>query len=114
MVKKDTLELPSSKIKTELASILKEEGYIKNYKVTRDKNKLSLQVYLKYENESEVVIHGLKKISKPGSRVYCKEKEIPKVMNGMGVAVVSTSKGILTDRQCREQHVGGEVICFVW
>lgn len=114
MVKKETVELPSSKIKTEIASILKEEGYIKNYKVTRDKNKLSLQIYLKYENESVPVIHTLKRVSRPGNRVYCKESKIPSVMNGLGVAIISTSKGILTDRHCREQHVGGEVFCFVW
>lgn len=114
MVKKDTIELPSSKIKTEIASILKEEGYIKNYKVTKDKNKLSLQIYLKYQNEIEPVIHNLTRVSKPGGRVYCNQGGIPLVMNGLGIAIVSTSKGILTDKHCREQHLGGEVMCFVW
>ena len=101
-------------MKKELARILLEEGFIRGYDVIEDGKQGIIRIQLKYGQEGERVITGLKKISKPGMRVYAANHEIPKVLNGLGISVISTSKGILTDKQARKENVGGEVICYVW
>jgi len=106
--------MPSSKIKLEIARILKEEGYIVDYKATKDKVGEKLTLSLKYGPKKERVITGLKRISKPGLRVYAKVNEIPKVLNGLGIAIITTPKGVLTDKQARAEQVGGEVIAYIW
>ena len=112
--RKDEVEIPASRIKASIAKILKEEGFIKNYKVLKNSPQGTMNVMLKKMEGDESVIHEVKKISKPGLRVYVGVDEIPKVKNGLGVAILSTSKGILTDRQCRKEKVGGEVLCSIW
>jgi small subunit ribosomal protein S8 len=107
-------DIPASKIKVSLAKILKDEGYIKNYKLIKDRKHGLLRVYLKYDGVKQGVIMGLKRQSKPGRRVYVNTTEIPSVLNGMGIAILSTSKGILTGRKARELNVGGELLCSVW
>lgn len=107
------VSVPASKLKIELARILKEEGFIKGYKVTNEGNQNTIVITLKYVNK-ERVITGLKRISKPGLRVYAKSSEIPKVLNGLGIAIVSTSKGIMTDKEARKQNLGGEVLAYIW
>ena len=114
MVRHEKLELPASNIKTQIADILKREGYIRDYEVIKDDKQGVLRMFLKYSAEDERVITGLKRISKPGLRVYAKADELPRVLNGLGIAVVSTSKGILTDKEAREQAIGGEVLAYVW
>ncbi|MBW2108695.1 MAG: 30S ribosomal protein S8 [Deltaproteobacteria bacterium] len=114
MAKHGKVDIPASRIKLSLAKILKAEGYVRNYKVLKDKDHGVIRVYLKYHGGNQNVITGLKRLSKPGRRVYVKKKDIPSVLNGMGIAVLSTSKGILTDRQAREQNVGGELLCSIW
>lgn len=114
MVKHSKVDVPLSKMKISLAKILKDEGYIKNYKLLKDKDHGVLRVYLKYYESSQAVITGLKRLSKPGRRVYVKNKDIPRVLNGMGITVLSTSKGVLADREARKQNVGGELLCSVW
>ena len=105
---------PVSKVKTEIARILKEEGYIENYSITGEGVEKKMVVTLKYGPNKEKVISGIKRISKPGLRVYAKENSIPKVINGLGIAIISTSNGMMTDREARKQHVGGEVVAYVW
>ncbi|MFC4804200.1 30S ribosomal protein S8 [Filifactor villosus] len=112
--KHETVDIPASNIKREIARILLEEGYIKGYDVIEDGKQGLIRVTLKYGKEGQKVILGLKRISKPGLRVYADKHTVPKVLNGLGISIVSTSKGILTDRQAREMGVGGEVICYVW
>lgn len=112
--KHEKVNIPASKLKNEIAVILKEEGFIKNFKLIKDRKQGILRIYLKYENETESVIQGLKRISKPGCRIYVTQENVPMVLNGMGVAILSTNKGVLTDKVCREQKVGGEVLCHVW
>jgi len=112
--KHEKVNIPASKLKNEIAVILKEEGFIKNFKLIKDRKQGILRIYLKYENETESVIQGLKRISKPGCRIYTTQENVPMVLNGMGVAILSTNKGVLTDKVCREQKVGGEVLCHVW
>ena len=114
MVKHETVDVPASNMKKELARILLEEGFIRGYDVIEDGKQGIIRIQLKYGQEGERVITGLKKISKPGMRVYAANHEIPKVLNGLGISVISTSKGILTDKQARKENVGGEVICYVW
>ena len=97
-----------------MAKILKDEGYIKNYKLIKDRKHGILRIYLRYDESNESVIVGLKRLSKPGRRLYVNGKSIPPVLNGMGIAVLSTSKGILTDRDARKLNVGGELLCSVW
>ena len=109
-----SVEIPASNIKAEIARILLEEGYIKSYDVLEEGPQGKINVELKYGNNDEKVISGIKRISKPGLRVYAKSTEIPRVLGGLGVAVISTSKGIMTDREARKEHVGGEVLCYVW
>jgi small subunit ribosomal protein S8 len=111
---KAELDVPASNIKTAIARILKEEGFIKNYKVLKNNPQGTIQIQLKRPDGEESVFHELKKISKPGLRVYVGSEEIPSVKNGLGIAILSTSKGILTDRQCRKEHIGGEVLCSIW
>ncbi len=106
--------VPASKLKIELARILKEEGFIKDYKVVADGVLKNIELTLKYGNKKEKVITGLKRISKPGLRVYVKSDEVPKVLNGLGIAVISTSKGIMTDKEARKQNLGGEVLAYIW
>ncbi|MBI3813616.1 MAG: 30S ribosomal protein S8 [Nitrospinae bacterium] len=113
-VKHDKVNIPASKIKSEIAGILKEEGFIKNFKLIKDRKQGILRIYLKYENETESIIQGLKRISKPGCRIYAAKDDVPMVLNGLGIAILSTNKGIMTDKVCREQKVGGEVLCHVW
>ncbi len=114
VVKHETVDVPASNVKKELARILLEEGFIRGYDVIEDGKQGIIRIQLKYGQSGERVISGLKRISKPGMRVYSAKDEIPKVLNGLGIAVISTSKGVLTDRQARKENVGGEVICYVW
>lgn len=113
-VQHDTVDIPASNIKKEIARILLEEGYIKGYDVIEDGKQGLIRMQLKYGKNGEKVITGIKKISKPGMRVYADRNNVPKVLNGIGISVISTSKGIVTDKQARELGVGGEVICYVW
>ena len=106
--------MPVSKTKMEIARILKDEGFIEDYKVRNDKTVKSLVLTLKYTNKKERVITGLKRISKPGLRVYTKSTDVPKVLNGFGIAIISTSKGIMTDKEARKQSLGGEVMAYIW
>lgn len=113
-VKHETVDVPASNIKKELARILLEEGFIRGYDVIEDGKQGIIRVQLKYGQEGERVISGLKRISKPGMRIYANAADVPSVLNGLGVAIISTSNGILTDKQARQNNVGGEVICYVW
>ena len=110
----EEVTVPASKLKVELARILKEEGFIKEYKVVSEGVEKNILLTLKYGNKKERVITGLKRISKPGLRVYVKSDEVPKVLNGLGIAIMSTSKGIMTDKEARKQNLGGEVLCYIW
>jgi len=114
MVFHEKVELPGSKIKRQIAQILKEEGFIRDYEWVDDGRQGILRLYLKYGPGKEKVITGLKRISRPGLRVYAKHDEVPKVLGGLGVAILSTSQGLLTDKQARAKGVGGEVLCYVW
>ena len=109
-----SVEIPGSKIKIEIARVLKEEGYIRNYKFVEDGKQGTLKVYLKYENTHSNVIYGLERVSKPSRRVYVGANDIAPVLNGMGIAILSTSEGIMTDKSAREKHIGGELLCNVW
>jgi small subunit ribosomal protein S8 len=113
IVRDKVVEIPASKIKKELARIFKEEGYIQDSEMVDNGKQGIIRVYLKY-NGKENVISGIKRISKPGLRVYAQKEEIPKVLGGLGIAVLSTSKGIMTDKKARMEGIGGEVICYVW
>lgn len=114
IVYKEKVEIPASKTKFNLANILKEEGYIKDVECIEDGKQGILRVYLKYGADREKVITGLKRISRPGLRVYARKDELPKVLNGLGIAVISTSKGLMTDKEARKLGVGGEVMCYIW
>ncbi|SFK51752.1 small subunit ribosomal protein S8 [Halobacillus dabanensis] len=114
MVRHEKLELPASNVKKEIADILKREGFVRDYEFVEDNKQGVLRIFLKYGQNNERVISGVKRISKPGLRVYANAEELPKVLNGLGVAVVSTSKGVLTDKEAREQAIGGEVLAYVW
>lgn len=107
------VDIPNSNMKIRIAEILRDEGFIKNFKVAEDNKQGWLRVYLKYK-EGESSIHGIRRISKPGRRVYVNKGKIPKVLNGLGVAIVSTSSGVVTDDICREKGIGGEVLGYVW
>ena len=108
------VSVPASNLKIEFARILKEEGYIEDYKVVKEDVQGTIELTLKYGEKKERVITGLKRISKPGLRVYAKSNEIPKVLNGLGIAIISTSKGIMTDKEARKQKLGGEVLAYIW
>ena len=109
----EEVRVPSSNIKNEIARILKEEGYINDFKIEDNDVQGTIVLTLKYKNK-ERVITGLRRISKPGLRVYCKSGEIPKVLNGLGIAIISTSKGIMTDKEARKENIGGEVLAYIW
>lgn len=113
-VKHEVVEVPSSNVKKAIANILLQEGYIKGLEEYNDGVVPMLKISLKYGADKERVITGLKRISKPGLRVYCKKDEVPKVLNGLGVAIISTSNGLLVDREARKAGLGGEVICYIW
>jgi small subunit ribosomal protein S8 len=113
-VKKKEVSMPSSRLKVEIAKILKEEGYVRNFKVVDDNKQGRLSITLKYTEDHRSVITGLQKISKPGCRIFCQGDAIPKVMDGLGIAVISTSQGIITGKKCEEIGVGGEVLCYIW
>jgi small subunit ribosomal protein S8 len=110
----DTCEMPSSRLRTEIARLLKEEGYISDYSVKKGESFDTLQITLKFGGNRERVITDLKRISKPGRRVYARADRLPRVLGGMGTAILSTSKGVITSREAQELGIGGEVICFVW
>ena len=113
--KHDTVDVPSSKMKLAIAEILLKEGYIKKYDVIEDGNFKTIRITLKYgEDKNEKIITGLKRISKPGLRVYAGKDELPRVLGGLGIAIISTNNGVLTDKEARKAGVGGEVLCFVW
>lgn len=114
LVSHEKVEMPSSKLKVELAKLLKEEGYIVDYS-TRQEGKFSfLNIVLKYDEKNKPVITNLQRISKPGLRSYSKSKNLPQVFGGLGIAIISTSKGLMTDRKARKEKLGGEVLCYVW
>ena len=114
MVNQREVSIPSSRMKVELAKVLKEEGYISNFKVIDDNKQGVLKIALKYTQDNKNVITGLKRVSKPGCRIYCKRDSIPKVLNGLGIVIISTSAGIATGKKCEELGVGGEVLCQIW
>ena len=114
-MKYDTVEVLSSKMTLEIANILKTEGYISDYKLNKNSNGDTITLDLKYsEGKKERVITGLKRISKPGLRVYAKHDELPRVLNGLGIAIISTSEGLMTDKNARSKHLGGEVLAYIW
>lgn len=113
-IKAEKVDIPASRMKVEIAKIMKEEGFIKSYKIIKDKKQGILRVALKYAVDNEPLITGLKRISKPGRRVYVGKENIPSVIGGVGIAVLTTPKGILTDKSCRRDGVGGEVLCYIW
>jgi len=110
----NSVDIPASKLKTELARVLKDEGYIKNYKFVQDGKQGILRIYLKYGAGQKATIYGIERVSKPSRRIYVKSKEIKPVYNGMGVSILSTSKGIMTDKRARLENVGGEILCNIW
>lgn len=114
LVKKKDVTMPSSRLKVEVAKILKDEGYIKNFKVIDDTKQGSLIITLKYADNNRSVITGLQKVSKPGCRIFCQKDTIPKVLDGLGIAIVSTSQGVISGKKCEEKGVGGEVLCYIW
>ena len=112
--KHDTVDIPASNLKKSIAQILLDEGYIRNYQVVEDGKQGIIRITLKYAQGKQKVIHGLRRVSKPGLRIYSNCEDMPKVMNGLGIAIVSTSKGVMTDKKARQANVGGEVLAFVW
>ena len=112
--KHETVDVPASNLKKSIAKILLDEGYIKEYQVVEDGKQGIIRITLKYAQGKQKVIHGLRRVSKPGLRIYTNCEEMPKVMNGLGIAIVSTSKGVMTDKQARQSNVGGEILAFVW
>ncbi len=113
-VQHDQVDVPASKVKLALADILKNEGFIRDYEYRKDNKQGLIRLYLKYSPEKERVITGLKRISKPGLRVYVKNDELPKVLGGLGIAIISTSRGLMSDKDARKSGIGGEVLCYVW
>jgi small subunit ribosomal protein S8 len=114
MAEHEKVDIPASRLRVRLAEILKEEGFIKNFRLIEDRKQGVLRVYLKYGSGQERVITGLRRVSKPGRRLYVTADKIPSVLGGMGVAILSTSRGVMTDRESRKLQVGGEVLCYVW
>lgn len=112
-VKQERVDMPSSKLKISLAKLMKDEGYILNYRLIKDKGHELLRIMLKYTGKNSIMI-GLKRISRPGKRIYCGYNELPIIRGGLGIAIVSTSKGILTDTQARNDKIGGELVCAIW
>ncbi len=113
-IKKDHVDIPASNVKEQIAEVLTEEGFVKSYKRISDKVQDKIRVYLKFGPNEELVITGLKRISKPGLRVYANKEELPKVLGGLGTAIISTSHGVMPDREARKEGIGGEVLCYVW
>ena len=113
-VGKDRVDIPASKVKTSIGELLKDEGFINDVKLVERKPQNMIRVYLKYGDNDEKVISGIKRISKPGLRVYVGKEEVPQVLGGLGIAVVSTSQGVMSDKEAREKGIGGEVLCYVW
>jgi small subunit ribosomal protein S8 len=114
LARHDFVLVPGSQLKVSITKILKEEGYIKDFEIQRDGPRRALKIWLRYTGKKEPVLSGLKRISKPGLRVYAKSKEMPRVVGGMGMAVVSTPRGVMTAQQARRTNVGGEVLCYIW
>ena len=114
MARHDQLDIPASRLKEEMARILQEEGFIKNYQYVETKPQGQIRVYLKQGKDRQRVIQGIKRISKPGRRVYVGKADLPRVLNGLGIAIISTSKGVATAAQCKRDGIGGEVLCYVW
>ena len=112
--KHETVDVPCSAMKKAIAQILLDEGYIKNYEIVEDTKQGMIKITLKYGANKQKVISGLKKVSKPGLRIYSSKEDLPKVLKGLGIAIISTSKGIMTDKEARKNNVGGEVLAFVW
>ena len=112
--KHETVDVPASNLKKSIAEILLEEGYIKNYQIVEDGKQGIIRIALKYAPGKQKVIQGLRRVSKPGLRIYSNCEDMPKVMNGLGIAIVSTSKGVMTDKKARQANVGGEILAFVW
>jgi small subunit ribosomal protein S8 len=110
----ETVEVPASRMKRSIAGILKEEGYIGDFNLVEDNKQGVIHILMKYGHDKEKVISGIKKISKPGLRVYAKAEDVPRVLGGLGIAIISTSKGVISDKEARRLGVGGEVICYVW
>jgi len=110
----DKVEIPASRLKEEIARILQEEGYIKNYRYLEDRRQGILRISLKYSKDRERVISNIRRISKPGRRLYVGKSDLPRVLNGLGIAILSTPRGVMTAAQCRHENVGGEVLCYVW
>ncbi len=114
LIKREMVEMPSSKIKCGIAKILKEQGYIRDYTSIADEKQGVLRLYLKYGPNKEQVVSGLRRISKPGLRVYASHDKIPRVLGGLGIAILSTPKGLMTDKDARTAGIGGEVMCYIW
>ena len=114
LIKRRDVTMPSSKIKVEIAKILKEEGFIRNYKVVEDKVQASLNLTLKYTEDNRAAISGLRRISTPGCRIYCTKDSVPKALDGLGLVIVTTSRGLMSGKKCEETGVGGEVLCSIW
>jgi len=114
LIKAEKVDVPASRMKLEIAKILKEEGFIRAYKILKDKKQGILRITLKYTHDSSAIISGIKRISKPGRRVYVDKDSIPTVMGGVGVSILSTSRGVLGDKGCRREKVGGEILCYIW
>jgi small subunit ribosomal protein S8 len=114
MVRKQYVLVPSSKIKVAIAQILLEEGFIQGYEVTNERPQPNIRLWLKYDDKRRPIVSGLRRISRPGRRVYSGKREIPWVLSGLGIAIVSTPKGVMTDREARRTGVGGEILCYVW
>lgn len=112
--RKESVDVPASKLKAEVARVMKEQGFVKTFKVLDDKKQGVIRVFLKYTSDNKPIIVGLKRISKPGLRKYSSIAKIPKVYQGIGIAVLSTSKGIMTDGEARKANIGGEVLCYIW
>ena len=114
MARHDKVDVPASHLKEEVARILHAEGFVKSYKHIEDKKQGTLRIYLKYSKDKQRVIQGIKRISKPGRRAYVGKSDLPRVLNGLGIAIISTSSGVITAAQCKREGVGGEVLCYVW
>lgn len=113
-IRKKEVSIPSSRMKVEIAKILKDEGYIRNFKVIDDNKQGILNITLKYSEDNQSVISGIKRVSKPGCRIFCTRDSVPKVIDGLGIAIISTSQGMTSGKKCQELGIGGEVICYVW
>ena len=114
MAKLGKTEMPASNLKANIARVLKDEGYIKGYKVQKDNKQGLLKITLKYDEQRESVIDGIQRVSRPGSRVYVRGDKVPKIINGYGIAILSTSKGLMVDREARKEKIGGEILCKIW